>query len=91
MVKVWGRDEAGNRILVDRDQCVRGDATMESLAALKPAFMPEGGITAGNSSQVSDGAAALLLASPEKAAELGLKPRARFSARSCPCPSMGTS
>jgi acetyl-CoA acetyltransferase family protein len=48
------------------------------LAGLKPAFREEGRVTAGNSSQISDGAAALLLATPEKADELGLKPRARI-------------
>jgi len=78
MIPVWGRDEAGNRILVDRDQCVRPDSTMESLAALKPAFMPGlGTVTAGNSSPLNDGASAMLIMSAEKAAELGLKPIAK--------------
>ena len=40
MIPIWGRDEAGNRVLVDRDQCVRPDASLEALAALKPAFLP---------------------------------------------------
>jgi acetyl-CoA acyltransferase len=81
IIPIWGRDEAGNRILVERDQTVRPDATMESLAALKPAFMPEvGTITAGNSSPLNDGAAALLVMSEEKAAALGLKPLARIVA-----------
>ena len=75
MIPVYGRDEAGNRILVDFDQCVRADASMESLAALKPAFMPGmGTVTAGNSSPLNDGAAALLVMSEDKAKELGLKP-----------------
>jgi acetyl-CoA acyltransferase len=79
MVKIWGRDEAGNRILVDRDQCVRPDASLESLAALKPAFMPGlGTVTAGNSSPLNDGAAALLVMSEEKAQSLGLKPLVRI-------------
>ena len=78
MIPVWGRDESGNRFLVDRDQCVRTDSTMESLAALKPAFMPGmGTVTAGNSSPLNDGAAALLVMSEEKAAALGMKPLAR--------------
>ena len=78
MIPVWGRDEAGNRFLVDRDQCVRPDASMETLAALKPAFMPGmGTVTAGNSSPLNDGAAALLLMSEEKAKELGLTPIVR--------------
>ncbi len=81
MLSIWGRDEAGNRILVDRDQCVRPDATLESLAALKPAFMPGlGTVTAGNSSPLNDGAAALLIMSEEKAKSLGLKPLVRIVA-----------
>jgi acetyl-CoA acyltransferase len=81
MVPVWGRDEAGNRILVDRDQCIRADASLESLAALKPAFMPGmGTVTAGNSSPLNDGAAALLVMSEVRAKELGMKPLARIRA-----------
>ncbi len=81
MVPVWGRDEAGHRILVDHDQCVRPDASMEALAALKPAFMPGlGTVTAGNSSPLNDGAAALLIMSADKAKSLGLKPIARVVA-----------
>ncbi len=59
------------------DQGLR-ETTLESLAALKPAFKPDGKVTAGNSSQVSDGAAAVLLMSREKADQLGLTPRARI-------------
>jgi acetyl-CoA acyltransferase len=81
IVPVYGRDEAGNRILVETDQCIRADASMESLAALKPAFMPGmGTVTAGNSSPLNDGAAALLVMSDEKAKSLGLKPLARVVA-----------
>ncbi len=81
IVPIWGRDEAGNRVLVERDQCVRGDATMESLAALKPAFMPGmGTVTAGNSSPLNDGAAAILMMSEDKAKALGLKPLVRVVA-----------
>jgi acetyl-CoA acetyltransferase family protein len=60
------------------DQGIRPDTSLEALAALKPAFKPDGRITAGNSSQISDGAAAVLLMSAEKADELGLRPRARI-------------
>jgi acetyl-CoA acyltransferase len=62
------------------DQGIRPDTNLEALAALKPVFRPEpdGRITAGNSSQISDGAAAVLLMSAEKANELGVKPRARI-------------
>ncbi|MFA9400489.1 MAG: acetyl-CoA C-acyltransferase [Acidobacteriota bacterium] len=59
------------------DQGIRPGTTVEKLAELKPAFKEDGKITAGNSSQVSDGAAAVLLMTREKADELGLKPRAR--------------
>jgi acetyl-CoA acyltransferase len=59
------------------DQGIRPDTNLEKLAELKPAFKEDGKITAGNSSQVSDGAAAVLLMTREKADELGLKPRAR--------------
>ena len=59
------------------DQGIRPDTSLEALAALKPAFKEGGKITAGNSSQISDGAAAVLLMAREKADELGLKPRVR--------------
>jgi acetyl-CoA acyltransferase len=81
IVPVYGRDEAGNRILVETDQCIRADSTMETLAALKPAFMPGmGTVTAGNSSPLNDGAAALLVMSDDRAKELGLKPLVRIVA-----------
>jgi acetyl-CoA acetyltransferase family protein len=60
------------------DQGIRPDTNLEALSQLKPAFKPDGKITAGNSSQISDGAAAVLLMSAEKAASLGLKARARI-------------
>ncbi len=60
------------------DQGIRPGTTLEGLASLKPAFKPDGCHTAGNSSQISDGAAAVLLMSAEKAGELGLTPRARI-------------
>jgi acetyl-CoA acyltransferase len=81
LVPVWGRDEAGNRILVERDQCVRPDTSIEALAALAPAFMPGmGTVTAGNSSPLNDGAAALLIMSEDRAKSLGLKPLAKVRA-----------
>ena len=81
IVPVYGRDEAGHRVLVTMDQCVRPDASLDSLAALEPAFMPKlGTVTAGNSSPLNDGAAALLVMSEEKAQSLGLKPLARVLA-----------
>src|SRR3954467_14873164 len=60
------------------DQGVRPDTSLEALSQLKPVFKPDGKITAGNSSQISDGAAAVLLMSADKAKELGLTPRARI-------------
>ncbi|MCZ7529692.1 MAG: thiolase family protein [Acidimicrobiia bacterium] len=60
------------------DETFRRGTTVEKLAQLKPAFKEDGVITAGNSSQISDGAAAVLVMSEEKAAELGVTPRARF-------------
>ncbi len=60
------------------DQGIRPDTNLESLSQLKPAFKPDGKITAGNASQISDGAAAVLLMSADKAKELGLTPRARI-------------
>src|SRR3954454_24017684 len=60
------------------DQGIRPDTSLEALASLKPVFKEDGRITAGNSSQISDGAAAVLLMSREKADQLGLRPRARI-------------
>jgi acetyl-CoA acyltransferase len=60
------------------DQGIRPDTSLEALAGLKPVFKEDGRITAGNSSQISDGAAAVLLMSREKADQLGLRPRARI-------------
>jgi len=62
----------------EHDQGIRPETSLEGLAALKPAFKEGGLVTAGNSSQVSDGAAAILLMSSEKATELGVRPRARI-------------
>ena len=60
------------------DEGIRPGTTVETLANLKPAFKPDGIVTAGNSSQITDGASAVLIMSEEKAKELGLTPRARF-------------
>jgi acetyl-CoA acetyltransferase family protein len=62
------------------DEGVRRDTSPERLAALKPSFRADGVVTAGNSSQITDGAAAVLVASEEAAGRLGLRPRARFDA-----------
>jgi acetyl-CoA acetyltransferase family protein len=60
------------------DEAVRRETTLEKMAALQPAFIPDGVVTAGNSSQIVDGSAAVLVASEAKVSELGLEPRARF-------------
>ncbi len=70
--------EDGTTEVMTRDEGIRPGTTMEVLAGLKPAFQPDGVITAGNSSQISDGSAAVLIMSEEKAEELGLEPMARF-------------
>jgi acetyl-CoA acyltransferase len=81
IIPTWGRDEEGHKTLLKQDQCIRRDTSLESLAALKPAFMPEGGtVTAGNSSPLNAGAAALLVMSEDKAKELGMKPKVRIKA-----------
>ncbi len=64
----------GDPVVVDTDEGVRADTTASSLAALRPAFQRDGTITAGNASQISDGGAALLVMSAERAAALGLAP-----------------
>jgi acetyl-CoA acyltransferase len=67
----------GSEETVITDQGIRPDSNLETLSQLKPAFKPDGKVTAGNSSQISDGAAAVLLMTREKADQYGLKPRAR--------------
>jgi len=68
----------GSPIVVETDEGVRPGTTVESLGALKPAFSPSGTITAGNASQISDGGAAVIVASPAAAARLGVAPLGRI-------------
>jgi acetyl-CoA acyltransferase len=77
-VGITGED--GRMVTVTRDEGIRWDTSLEKLATLQPAFKGDGVVTAGNSSQISDGAAAVLVMSEEKAKGLGLRPRARFVA-----------
>ncbi|AZB42214.1 thiolase family protein [Bacillus sp. FJAT-42376] len=77
---IEGLDREGNTVSVTKDEGPRPDTSLEALAALKPVFKENGVITAGNASQMSDGAAALLLMEKNKALELGLKPRAKIVA-----------
>lgn len=76
VLSIEGLDEDSKPMLVNRDQGVRPNASLEKMATLQPAFSSEGVTTAGNSSQITDGAAALVLMSHEKADQLGLKPLA---------------
>jgi acetyl-CoA acyltransferase len=78
IIPVTVRGENGSEEVVTRDEGIRIDTNMEKLASLQPAFKPDGVVTAGNSSQISDGASAVLIMSEEKATELGLTPKARF-------------
>ena len=80
IVPVEVKNEDGTTSIFDQDEGIRTDTSIEKLASLKPAFKPDGMITAGNSSQISDGAAAVLIMERETAERLGLRPRARFVA-----------
>ncbi len=80
IVPVEVKNEDGTTSMFDQDEGIRTDTNLEKLASLKPAFKPDGLITAGNSSQISDGAAAVLIMERETAERLGLRPRARFIA-----------
>jgi len=71
-------DEGGNKRMFDTDEHPRRSTSVEKLASLPPAFKPDGGITAGNSSGINDGACGILVMTPEKARDLKLEPRARF-------------
>ena len=78
IVSIQVKNEDGTTSEFVRDEGIRPDTSLEKLGSLKPAFKPDGLITAGNSSQISDGAAAVLIMERETAERLGLKPRARF-------------
>src|SRR5262249_37271416 len=72
--------EDGSTVFISRDEGIRADSTLEKMAPLKTVFKPDGVITAGNSSQITDGAAAVLIMERVTAERLGLKPLARFVA-----------
>jgi len=79
IIPIEGHDENGALISVTQDETIRPETTLEGLAQLPPAFNPQGGtVTAGQSSQISDGASAMLVMSAEKAQALGMKPVARI-------------
>ncbi len=78
IVPIQVKNEDGTTSTFERDEGIRADTSLEKLASLKPSFKPDGIITAGNSSQISDGAAALLIMERSTAERLGYKPLARF-------------
>ncbi|MBI3171087.1 MAG: acetyl-CoA C-acyltransferase, partial [Hydrocarboniphaga effusa] len=80
MMPLEGHDADGLPILVDFDEVVRADASLEGLSALKPVFNPKGSVTAGNSSAISDGASAVLVMSADKAKAMGVKPMVKIKA-----------
>ncbi len=71
-------DADGNEVLVTQDDGIRAGTTVEGLAKLKPVFRPDGKVTAGNACPLNDGAAAVIVMSDTKAAELGITPLARI-------------
>lgn len=73
-----GREIRSSTYLFEVDECVRRDTSLKALSKLKPVFKKKGTVTAGNSSQMSDGAAGVMMMSESKAAQLGLEPLARF-------------
>jgi acetyl-CoA acetyltransferase family protein len=82
IVPIEAPQATGSTITLNFDEGIRFEPNLEKMRQLQPAFKPDGVITAGNASQISDGCAALLLMSSERAIGLGLEPRARFAARS---------
>ncbi len=79
MMNIEVPQRRGDPLVIDTDEGVRADVSPEAMAKLRPAFKKDGVITAGNASQLSDGAAAMVLMTNDKAAELGVKPMARVT------------
>jgi acetyl-CoA acyltransferase len=78
LVPIEVKMDDGSVTTVTRDEGIRPDTTMEVLAGLRPVFKDDGVVTAGNSSQITDGASAILIMADDKASELGFTPKARF-------------
>ncbi|WP_252179917.1 acetyl-CoA C-acyltransferase FadA [Endozoicomonas sp. 4G] len=76
IIPMQGHDEDGNLAVFSEDQTIRPDTTLEGLAQLKPAFNPKGTVTAGTSSQITDGASCMIVMSAQRAQDLGLQPMA---------------
>lgn len=92
IIPVYANTDDGDRVLVTRDEGVRPGTNAEKLAQLKPCFVESGSVTAATSSQMSDGAAFVVLMSRQKAEALGVKPLARlvgFAVGGCPAEVMG--
>ena len=81
IVEVSVSQRRGDAVVVSQDEGPRADTTLERLASLRPVFKPDGSVTAGNASSINDGAAAVVIMSAEKAAELDLRPKLRWHAR----------
>jgi len=81
IIPVMGHDEKGVPFMVVQDETIREDTTVEALSQLRPVFNPKGGtVTAGSSSQITDGASGMIIMSAERAADLGLQPKAKITA-----------
>lgn len=80
IIAIEATNKENQKFLLTEDETPRATTNLASLAGLQPSFRPDGRVTAGNSSQISDGAAAVLVTSRQKATALGLKPRARIIA-----------
>lgn len=78
IIDIIVHDENGNEFIFNKDECIRENTNLEKLSTLKTVFKEDGKVTAGTSSQMTDGAAAVLLMSMDKAEELGIKPIAKF-------------
>ncbi|RZV37884.1 MAG: acetyl-CoA C-acyltransferase FadA [Chromatiales bacterium] len=83
IIPMEGHDENGFKVLVEHDETIRPDTTVEGLAKLKPVFDPKNGtVTAGSSSQITDGASCMIVMAAERAQALGVEPMARIRAMS---------
>jgi len=81
IIPVLGHDDKGVPFMVAQDETIREDTTVEGLSQLRPVFNPNGGtVTAGSSSQITDGASGMIIMSAERAADLGLEPKAKITA-----------
>jgi len=81
IIPVMGHDEDGMPFMVEHDETIREDTTVEGLSQLRPVFNPRGGtVTAGSSSQITDGASGMIIMSAERAEALGIKAKARITA-----------